>query len=64
MELLVFVAIASLFLIATSQKREDEKEKVRVIRCYEMDKAHDWSIHPETKRLTCCKCNYEAGSNE
>lgn len=64
MELLIFVVIASLFLIGTSQKQEDEKDKVRIIRCHEMDKAHDWTYHPETKKLTCTKCNYEAGSYE
>lgn len=24
---------------------------------------HDWSYHPQTSRLTCTKCNFEAGSH-
>lgn len=64
MELLIFLLIIVLFFTATTQKQDDEKDKVRIIRCHEMDRSHDWTYHPVSKRLTCTKCNYEAGSNE
>ena len=64
MELLIFMVIAIVFFTFSTSSKEDEANKVRVIRCHEMDRQHDWSYHPETKKLTCTKCNYEAGSYE
>lgn len=64
MELVLFMVIAIVFFTLSSSSPNDEANKIRVIKCHEMDKPHDWTYHPETKRLTCTKCNYEAGSHE
>jgi hypothetical protein len=45
--------------IDTSYEKEMSKPSAR---CDLIDDLHDWSYHPVTKKLTCTKCNHEAGS--
>lgn len=65
MEILFFVLIIVLFLVGSGLNEKEQREKNRnlPIKCHEYDAAHDWTYHPETKKLTCTLCGYEAGSD-
>ena len=60
---MLFVVIGYLFfdrMDAIDRRNSNEVRK----KCHEIDEIHDWSRHPMTEKLVCCKCNYEAGSDE
>jgi len=69
--LFLALVIFGFYMMASAiskQNEEYEKEYLRLVqsvkRCPpEPGTHHDWSHHPSTNKLTCTKCNFEAGSH-
>lgn len=64
MELVIFMIMmvfGYMFFGAVNAVENRNKPKP-IPKCHEIDEIHDWSRHPVTDKLTCCKCNYEAGT--
>lgn len=57
--------VLSIFIkaIYASIDLNQEQETKKSIRCDILTDLHDWTYHPVSKKLTCTKCNYEAGSD-
>lgn len=47
----------------SKQAEEYEKEYARLVRNVKNCPPHGWSYHPQTNKLTCIKCNFEAGNH-
>jgi len=47
----------------SKQIEENEKEYTRLVRSVKNCPPHGWSYHPQTNKMTCTKCNFEAGNN-
>jgi hypothetical protein len=64
MELLIFMLmmIFGFMFFGMHQDAKRYNSQLPKPKCHEIDEIHDWSRHPVTDKLTCCKCNYEAGS--
>lgn len=64
MELVIFMVFMVLgykfFGLLNSDINRNKPKPIK--KCHEINEGHDWSTHPETNRLTCIKCNFEAYS--
>lgn len=61
----IFYSIAASLARHAEETEREYKTMLRNIKqCPPAPGAHhDWSYHPQTSRLTCTKCNFEAGSH-
>lgn len=66
MELMIFMLMMIFGFMFFGMKQDAERynKQLPKPKCHETDDIHDWSRHPVTGKLVCCKCDYEAGSNE